>query len=256
MRRSLLGAGLLALASAVCACAVGSSGDYDGVTFAPSATAFALVDRNELIEREGALTAVELPDAAKTLSVVLTGVVANPHDDWRRATSQVLLRLRRDLALRDGVIVTGLPLVEARGGKSFEVDIDPNAVPDDTAPPSFGVAVVVAPPSASSVSEQGLGAHLDVRVSFSKVDLEGNAVTGEVEIKRARAEGQDGSVATGDVTLSFSTSILPERLGESNLGVVQPVMECAAAAGPSRAGSCRNVEPTPYIDETGVVAGR
>lgn len=55
--------------------------------------------------------------------------------------------------------------------------------------------------------------------------------------------------------MTFNAPLVRERLGKSNLSLLAPVMRCAAASGPVRAGTCRDEPPLPYVDASGTLTG-
>ena len=86
------------------------TGDFDGVAWAPMTTQFAVADRHQIIESQGVLQATQRPEAAQSMTLLLTGALANPHFEWRRSTSRTLLTLRQDLATTDGLLLYDIPL--------------------------------------------------------------------------------------------------------------------------------------------------
>lgn len=245
--------GALALLTLGVGCGPGVQGDFGGVPFLPTPTAFAVADRHDLLGAGGTRIAVRRAEEAMLLDLVLTGADAPYDEEWRRYPAARLLSLKKDLATLDGVHVRGLPLSLVESGKNVEARIGPGgAVEGD-----FDVSLVVALPDDEAVAEKGLGADINVKLLFDAVEItpRGGFVAGRLEVKRARAEGQDGAVATGEVTVRFDAPLAPERLGKSNLSLLTPVMACAAEAGPVRAGGCRNEPPLPYVDASGTLTG-
>lgn len=253
--RSLAPSAALAVALAALGGGCGTSveGDFDGVPFLPAPTAFAIADRHDLLGAGGTAIAVRRSDENMRLDLVLTGAVVPPEDDWRHYPAARLLSLKKDLATLDGVHVKGIPLARAL---AFD-DVEAHIAPDGTVTGDFDVSLVVALPEDERISSQGLGTEVDVKVVFQSVEVtpRGGLVAGLLEVKRARAEGQQGEVATGEVTARFAAPLLPERLGKSNLSLLAPVMACAAAVGPVRAGGCRDEPPLPYVDASGTLTG-
>lgn len=244
---------VLALVVAGGACGTSVQGDFDGVTFVPAPTAFAVADRHDLLGTGGTMIAVRRADENMRLDLVLTGAVAAADEEWRRYPAERLLSLKKDLATLDGVHVKGIPLARALDHD----DVEARLLPDGTVEGDFDVSLVVALPDDEAVQQQGLGADVNVKVIFDHVEVtpRGGVIVGQLEVKRARAEGQEGEVATGEVTASFTAPIAPERLGKSNLSLLAPVMACAASAGPVRAGACRDEPPLPYVDASGTLTG-
>lgn len=236
-------------------CGTGVEGDFDGVAFLPTPLAFAVADRHDLVRSGGTYLAVRRADENMKLDLVLTGATASPEDEWRRYPADRLLSLKKELATLDGLHLVGIPLSRVADGETVEATLDERA---DISEGDFDVSLVVAAPREDdALSFQGLGGVVAVKVTFDTADVgpRGGRVTGVVEVKRSRAEGQDGEIATGEVTLSFTAALVPERLGKSNLSLLAPVMACAAEVGPVRAGACRDEPPLPFVDASGTLTG-
>jgi hypothetical protein len=234
-------------------CGVSSSGDFDGVPFAPSTTAFAVADRHDLIGSGGSLIAVKRSETQQRLHVFLSAAALDAGVDWRHLTAERLLNLKKEVATVDGLLLTDLPVQAALAGEDLEVTLDETG---RRGAGDFGVEMVVGLPSDELVAEQSFGADVSVKVLFDDVVVEprGGHVGARVEIKRERAEDQpEGEVATGEVTLTFTAPIAPERMSKSNLSLIAPVMRCAAEAGPAAAGRCRDEPPDPFVDATGTL---
>jgi hypothetical protein len=228
---------------------VTSTGSFDGVTFTPGPLAFAVVDRHDITPSGGSYLAVQREESAMTLSIVLSGAMATATDSWRDYPAERLLSLKKELATLDGLHLHAIPLTRVVAGESLERRGVPGT---EDAVEELQADVVVALPDAANVERQGLGADIAVKLTFDRVDLsQGGVISGVIELKRARAEGQSGEVATGELSVHFSAPVVTERLGKANLSVVAPVMACAAALGPVRAGSCRDEEALPIVLSSG-----
>lgn len=220
---------------------VTSTGSFDGVTFAPGPLAFAVVDRHDITPSGGSFLAVSRDESAMKLSLVLSGATADATESWLDYPAERLLSLKKELATLDGLHLHEIPLSKVVVGQSVELRGVPEA---EGSVAELAADVVVALPEVAQVERQGLGADIAVKLTFERVDLTpGGVIEGGVELKRARAEGQSGEVATGEVSVQFTAPVVAERLGKSNLAILSPVMGCAAALGPVRAGSCRDEEP-------------
>jgi hypothetical protein len=238
---------------AAAGCGVSSGGDFDGVGFLPNRTAFAVVDRHTLLPSGGSLIAVQRTPEQQKLHLLLTGALASPDEDWRHLTAERLLQMKKDFATLDGLLIRDIPLSSVVAGEDVELRLFEGGRRGSG---EFDVEVVVGLPDAESVREQGLGADVNVKVLFDDVDVaqaRGGHVSARVEIKRERADGQDGEVATGEVTLGFTAEVAPERVAKSNLSIVGPVMRCAATVGPEAAGGCRDEPPDPFADASGTL---
>lgn len=244
----------LGILAAGAGCGTDVDGDFDGVAFVPAPTAFAVADRHDLVRSGGSYLAVRRADENMRLDLVLTGASVSPEEEWRRYPADRLLSLKKELATLDGVHVRGVPLTRVAAGEDVELRLDEQ---QGDGQGDFEVSLVAGLPPDEEVAEQGLGSDVNVKLLFDSAEItpRGGHVAGRLEIKRARAEGQNGEVATGEVTITFTAPIVPERLGKSNLSLLTPVMRCAAAAGPVRAGVCRDEPPLPYVDASGTLSG-
>jgi len=232
---------------------VRATGDYDGIGFAPTATAFAVADRHDLEARNGTVIALLRPESERRLTLVFTGAEADPNDDWQRLPIGRLLELKRRLATRDGVLVTGLRLDEVKAGAEFPVAI---AAPGAYAADTFAVGVVVDADVALAREERGLGSKIDFKLIIDDADPKaGGFIEGRLELTRNRAVNQSGLVATGEVAVDFRIPVVAERLGKANLAHLLPIMRCAAMAGPVAGAACHDEPPLPYLDATGLVIG-
>lgn len=231
-------------------CGVSVRGDFDGVPFSPDSTILAVADRHELLNRNGAVVPVLKSRAGQRLHVLLTAARLDPLDDWRRYVAGTLLEVKREISTSDGLLLKDIPLAAFADGDTLTATVEGGVPAGD-----FVVAVGTALPQESVVADQGLGGKLRVTISPRGLDVRprGGAIQAEIEIQREPEAGQDGELATGNVILGFSASLLPERLTEANLTVAEPVLTCMQDNGPARAAACRDVEPLPYVDETGVV---
>lgn len=228
---------------------VTSTGSFEGVTFAPGPLAFAVVDRHDITPSGGSYIAVLRDESAMTLTLVLSGAMAEAGESWRDYPAERLLSLKKDLATLDGMHLYDIPLADVVVGESLELRGVPGA---EGAVAELAADVVVALPDVAQVERQGLGADIAVKLTFERAELSpGGVVAGVVELKRARAEGQSGDVATGELSVHFTASVVAERLGKSNLSILAPVMACAADLGPVRAGSCRDEEALPAVLSSG-----
>lgn len=244
----------VAIGALACLCASGCNvwiaSDFDGVTFLPDTSVLAIADRHDLLVRDGAALPVLKNRAGQRLHLVLTGARVDPGADWLRFPDAQLLDLQRALATRDGLMIKNASLDLFGDGETQEALLDNGTVSGD-----FEIAVAPSLPEAQAVVEQGLGSRVTVTLVPKGMDVQprGGSLAAEIEIKREREAGQDGEVATGAITISVSAGFLPERLGEANLAVAEPILRCMAEVGPNATGLCRDESPLPYVDSTGVV---
>ena len=243
-------AALIALASlASSACGIAVGGDFDGVPFFPDRSVLAVADRQDLLDRAGAVVPVLRSPSSQTLSIVLTGARFDPDVDWRNAPEDRALEARRDLATSDGILLRGVSLQKFAAGDALTATLDNGIVTGD-----FDLAVGSALPPEDQVKARGLGAKLNVSIEPKGVDAKphGGSVSASIEVQREREAGQETDVATGTVNVAFSASLSPERLGESNVAFAAPVLACMMQLGPAHAGECRDAAALAVVDETGV----
>ena len=239
----------LACALITSACGISVNGDFQGVPWTPDTAILAVADRQELLNRGGAVIPVRKNDAQQTLSVLLTAARVNVNDDWRGAPAEVLLDVKRDLATSDGLLLQGVSLDRFKNGDTMEAVFDDGVVTGDF----LGLALGASRPSADAVKTHGLASKLRVTIVPKGVDAQphGGSISADIEVQRERNAGQAGDVATGTVNLSFSSSLMPERLAESNLTVAAPILQCMQRLGPGRGAECQTQGEDALIDETG-----
>jgi len=222
------------------------SGDFDGLGWSPTFTSFAVADRHELLELGGTLQATQRPDSQKRLTLLFSGALANPNEDWRWYRSQSLLSLRKDLATLDGLLLYDLPLAEVEPGAEFELALN-TGTPGE--PRDFKAAVLSNTNQAIATTDQSFGTALEMKLEIADADPRAHGyVAGTFELTRSRGEEQEGEVATGEVILTFQVPVVAERRGKANLAIARPIMVCAGEVGPTRASSCAD-EPPEHVPE-------
>jgi hypothetical protein len=250
--RLLLGVLLGASFASLSACVI-STGDFDGIGFWPGTSSFAVADRNDLTWVNKSLVATGRAETQKSATLYMSAASADVEMEWRHFSTQTLLQLKKDLALQDGLLWTGIPLSEVVSGAKFEVQLDDTGRVYEE---GSQVHMVLGPPSAKEVEDQGFGNLVELILQIDDATTRpGGQIVGSLEIKRGRGEDQDGEVATGEVTIAFRIPVIAERLGKSNLSIAGPIMRCAARNGPTGAGNCRHEEPDGYLGATGLVTG-
>lgn len=228
-------------------------GDFDGVAWAPVTTQFAVADRHQIVASSSGLVATQRPDGQKSLTILLTGALANPHFEWRRSTSRTLLTLRQDLATTDGLLLYDVPLSALEAGAELSRH-ENTGEPDE--PREFEAAIVVEGDVVTADQDRGFGDDLEMTLRIDEVDPNAfGFVRGSFELKRGRSEGQDGEVATGDVTVPLNLPVVAERRGKANLAVAAPILRCAADKGPARAAACVDTPPDDVPEATDGIAG-
>lgn len=238
-------------------CGIDVVGDFDGVPFRPIESHFAISDRHDLLETGGTLVPVLRAENDRRIHLFFTAVEVDGNEDWRHFSADRLLTLKKELVSEDGLLLRNLPMAKLLAGETVSLSVaehEGNFLQKNS---GEEMAMVVGTPAAELVAEQGLGADVQIKVSLTleKEPIAGESASGKIEIKRNRADGQSGEVATGLVTLSFTTHFQPERLGKSNLSLIAPAMNCAARVGAPSAGACRDEAPEKFIDETGPITG-
>lgn len=227
------------------ACAVQTQGSFDDVPFAPGATAVAILDAHDVIERAGGLTPVERPDADKRVHLWLSGADLPEGDDWRHLADERLLDVKKDLARNDLLVLRDLPLERLADGDAVTANNDAGDFSFAIGQKSVGDDVV----------GEGLGSRVTVTVEPGRVEQEGprfGTFEAVVTVERERGVGQPANdVATGTVTFTIGLGFAPERLAEANFAFVAPIAACAQARGPGAASGCDDVDREPIIDETG-----
>lgn len=233
-RASRLGCALLALVG----CGpVRVEGNFEGVPFLADGVALAVVDAFERVGSGERTRTEPRPDEAQTFSLLLSGAHVDPARQWSRLPSEERLDLALALATRAGVLLEEIPLAAARAGDTLDLVLDAAGRQGAGA---FRASLVAGTPDPEQTYAQGLGAAVTLELRLAEGALEPGALArGSLEIKRERAPTQaEGEVATGAVMLHFEARVLAEPLGEANLDFARPVLTCAAARGPVRAGGC------------------
>lgn len=192
------------------ACGPIASGDFEGVSFSPSRHITAVVHTRAV---DG--TALEPAE----LSVLATAAgEAWPDADWGQYAQPARLALRRDLAMQDGVLLSGIP-VNALG---------------TAAPPPAQPGLAVQGPSAAVVHGTWARAHdpLPALAEVTRVFLKDPQLT-DAQLTATLVIERAGDGAAGTVQMPFSVALEPEGRGARNIRLAAPVMQCAALPGPA-----------------------
>jgi hypothetical protein len=178
--------GVAVLAGSACGASV--TGDYEGVPFSPTATAFAVLDRHDFIASSDQIEAVRRNDAGMRIHLFFTAAPLDASEAWAQWSSSRLLDVKQQLAITDGLVLMNIPLQRAQDGEAFEIEL---AGEGTTGTGDFDAAVVVADPS-ETIGDRGFGDFVTVRATFASVDApaRGGFVAGQVEVKRARARAR------------------------------------------------------------------
>jgi len=252
--RRLLALAAVGLASG--GCAVSIEGDFDGVVFAPGQSVQAILDSHTILERRGALVPVERARSNMTVDLWLSGATVPEADAWRELPSDRLLDVRKDLATHDLLVLRGIDF------DTMQDDVRVLTATTSDADAAAGIArgtgdfdFFIGQPVPVDFAEDGLAGGITVELKDNVVVREeprGGRLETTIVITRERAAGQPASdLAGGEVTLRVSVPLAPERLGEANLAVVDPIARCVAERGPDAGAACARVPAEPVIDERG-----
>jgi|GEM_PF-1872568 len=240
----------LLLGTALCvgglACAPASStGDFEGLRFAPTQLAFAVHDRHTFLDDNGQSLAVRRPTAELAVDFYFADASAVADVDWRHLSAEEQRDLRRELAEGDAFYLKHVPLFDIDPGASLEWTLQ-DAVTDDD------VAFAAAHGQAELHNDGlGVGALLELKLDVDDADIGPSQgfVRGTFEFKRSRAEAQEGDVATGVVEIDFQVPVIGERVGKANAALFEPIVRCAAANGPAQQAGCADVAMDAVLDE-------
>jgi hypothetical protein len=234
-------------------CPVAVEGSFDGVAFAPTGTAVAILDEHDVLVRDGVIVPVARGRRAKKIHLWLSSAQLDPGEDWNALPADRLAELRTRLATSDLLLVQGLDYdALGDGDELVAVDDDGRARGDF----AFALAQRTVDAGELPVVGAGLGALVTVAAHAERVEdgePRGGSLRVTLDVTRARAAGQPaGDVATGDVRLTVDLPFAPERLAESNLAIVAPIARCAANLGPFASGACADEPALPFADSRGV----
>ncbi len=240
--------GFVGFVGALQGCAVWVDGSFDDVSFAPAATAVAILDAHDILERDGALVPVERSLADKRVHLWLSGADVPADVDWQHLDDERLLELKKELARDDLLVLRDLNFDDLADGVDLVADNGAGDVGD------FSFAI-----SQSKIDDDaagnGVGARITVEVQPTRVEAtepRGGTFEAKVFVKRQRDVGQPANdVATGEVVFTLALPFAPERLAEANLAFVAPIAVCGAAAGPGNNVGCDAVDREPIVDATG-----
>ena len=244
LRVTLLGF-LMATSPLACAPAT-SSGDFEGLSFAPTQLAFAVHDRHTFLDNNGQPLAVRRPTAELAVDFYFADVDAVPDIDWRHLSAEEQRDLRRGLAEGDAFYLRHVPLFDIDPGASLEWTLQDPVTDGDVA---FAAAHGQADLQPDGL---GVGALLELKLDVDDADIGPSQgfVRGTFEFKRSRAESQEGDVATGVVEVDFQIPVVAERVGKANAALFAPIVRCAAAHGPAQQSGCADVDTDPVVDES------
>ncbi len=251
--------GLLGVGSV--GCAVQSRGSFDDVVFSPGATAVAILDAHDVLERAGGLTPVERPRGDKRVHLWLSSADLPEGEDWQHLADERLLDVKKDLARSDLLLLRDLPFDALSDGDDVTASSDGSAdgsaggTARGTGDFSFSIAQRPELHGDPAQQNRALGSQVTIDVEPLLVEDEeprGGTFNAKVFVKRTRGVGQPpNDVASGEVIFTVALPFAPERLAEANLAFVAPIVACAQQRGPGAANGCDNVEREPITDATG-----
>lgn len=234
-------------------CAVGIDGGFGDLPFAPTTTAVAILEENDVLVRDGTVLPVARHRRQKQVDLWLSSEQLDPSDDWNTYDGARLAELRTRLALSDLLVVQGLDYDAIGDGDTLRARDDDGRKSGDF---TFALSHRALDERDESLVRSGLGARVNVAATAEHVDdgdPRGGSIRVTLDVSRERAAGQPaGDLVTGDVTLTLDLPFAPERLARSNLAVVEPIARCAAAAGPLASGACADEPALPVADAAGV----
>ncbi|MFH1812019.1 MAG: hypothetical protein ABIJ09_24990 [Pseudomonadota bacterium] len=207
---------LLALSGIGCGYgAVSVDGSFGPERFEPTGTVFAVVDAHvEVDDPTGGIRVEER--AVKTVVVFLCQAALDPDVDWAGLPGREILGLQETVRRGDRVLVRDLALTQLEPGARLEAsaqraDFGFVALP--------GTEPVGADDSYAQV--RPLGRVVKAAFVVEEAELrEGGHLRASLTLARERAGDQPANTATGQVTLTFDAPILGERIGESNLSIL------------------------------------
>lgn len=252
MRAAVLLPGLFALGAQ--GCAVWVDGGFDDVRFAPAATAVAILDAHNILERDGALVPVERPLADKRVHLWLSGADVPDDVDWQQLEDERLLEVKKELARNDLLLLRDLSFDDLADGVDLTASSDAPGATGATGDGDFTFAVSQSKVPGDAAGN-GLGGRITVEVQPTRVEAiepRGGTFEARVFVKRQRDVGQPANdVATGEVVFTVSLPFSPERLAEADLAFVAPIAVCGAGVGPGANAGCDAAEREPIVDATG-----
>ena len=233
----------LVLASVCVGCSVQTAGAFDDISLQLGATAVAVLDEHEVLQRAGAFVPVQRAPRDRRVHLWLSGADLPEGDDWGQLNDERLLDVRHQLAAHDLLVISNLSFSDLKAGD------DVIAGSDDVDRP-FDFSLSHRPLSADLV-KAGLGGLTSVEVQPIRVDEEHMEAT--LFVRRQRAPGQPAAdIVTGEVVITLALGFSPERLAEANLGVVAPIAACGQERGPGPSLSCKEAARQPVVDESAV----
>jgi len=197
-------------------CSIVIDGDFSEIPFTPNETGFGVVNKHH-IASSGYATPRDQEDwdAELFFSSIETESV---FEDWRFLDQESRLALKRELATGHTLWIKDIALGEMELGKALSSEAA-----------QFEMLVVQNPPLDES---RPLGKSITAELVFQESAWEENGYAkGELVLKRQKQENQPNYTATGTIRIEFKVPLVGERIAESNLSFISPILVCAAHAG-------------------------
>lgn len=203
-------------------CGYGSiwvEGTFGDQRFEPNGTVFAVIDGHVVEENPGGgINVTQRED--KRLTLFFCQPPIDPDVDFAAMSGGEIVALRDRVRRGDRLHIKDLSLSKVVEGARLKA----SAQEDD-----FSFVALAGSKQVSSGDSYAqvppLGRLVKVLFVADGLELkEAGHVGGSITITRDRADDQPANTATGEVKLSFTAPIVGERLGESNLDVLAPVL--------------------------------
>ncbi len=195
--------------------AIGSEGDFGGQPFRPTGTVFALGDAHSWQDDAQGIPRVVDRDRP-TVKILMCEAPIDPDMDFAAMSGQDILALRKTFAESDRVYIDELDAT------LLEVGAQLKAGPNDD---DFAIMALAGERVLNQMDieqpERPLGRILRASLVVEALDLrEGGHLQGSLTLLRSRASEQPAGTLIGQVTIHFDAPIVGERIGESNLKVL------------------------------------
>ena len=239
------------------ACSVSVDGTFDGIAFAPTTSSMAILDQHEVLIRDGAFIPVEKSRAQLDVALLLTSADVPMQEEWRRLAPERYLDVKAALAQSDILLLEAIDFDALQDGDLLTAT---NTFGDLTRPDrgdasGDGDFRFALGQRADGDIGLGLGALVEVQIEAQKLereDVRGGHLDAVITITRERAAGQpEADIRTGEVTLTVSLPLAPERLSKANLAIGGPIARCKAVLGPDAGLACSDTPSDAVVDATG-----
>lgn len=197
----------------------------DSSTLGPFQTGFAVYDRYQAVTdpSDGSVSIQERDEGRVT--VFLSAASFDPFRDLASLSAQELENLRQDVRTSDLVVIRDLGASRVGSGRRVSASTPPQTG-------EFNFLLRRAPPNPyrrnPTYSDiRPLGSAQKVVLEISTVTLEdlGRLEVQPLTLEVGKGPDQTDGVTTGEVRMRFNVPFIPERLGESNLAVLEPALD-------------------------------